>query len=313
MIISASRRTDIPAHYSDWFVNRLNEGFLYVRNPFNANQVSKITLNPIDVECIVFWTKNPKKLIDKLSEIDRLGYKYYFQFTVTSYDSSIEINIPKKAVIIETFRILSEIVGSERVIWRYDPIFLSDKFNIDYHLRWYEYLSNQLNGFTKKCIISFIDMYKKCERNLKNIKLLQVDETSKNILAKNLSSIAKSNNIIIETCAQTENFESFGIHHGKCVDDNLISSMHNAEISVNKDKNQRLECGCVASIDVGTYNTCKHGCRYCYANYSDKSVENNILNHNIKSPLLVGELTGKEKIIERKVVKHLSRQLSIFK
>ncbi|WP_218109175.1 DUF1848 family protein, partial [Enterococcus avium] len=148
MIISASRRTDIPAFYSDWFIRRLQEGFLYVRNPFNARQIFKIVLSPDIVECIVFWSKNPAPLLKKLHLIDRMGYKYYFQFTITSYDSSIEKNVPEKKEVIETFVKLSEKIGKHKVIWRYDPIFLTDKFDINYHLKWFEYLASKLSKYT---------------------------------------------------------------------------------------------------------------------------------------------------------------------
>lgn len=312
MIISASRRTDIPAFYSDWFLNRLREGFLLVKNPFNANQVSRINLSSDSVECIVFWTKNPEKIVSKLSEVDRLGYKYYFQFTVNSYDKSIESNVPSKSEIIRTFRTLSDIIGSERVIWRYDPILLTDKFTIGYHTKWFDYIAQELDGYTNKCIISFVDMYKKCQRNMKNINLAEIDISKKYEIAKILSDIAKNHGLTIESCAEDIELQSVGIKHGKCIDDMLVSKIINNKISVGKDTSQRDECGCVSSIDVGTYNTCQHGCRYCYANYNQETVNKNLLAHDSSSPLLCGGLTGKEKITERKATRSLSKQKSLF-
>jgi DNA repair photolyase len=312
MIISASRRTDIPAFYSDWFVNRLNKGFLYVKNPFNANQISNIKLSPEIIECIVFWTKNPKKMLNKLKAIDDFGYKYYFQFTVTSYDESIEKNVPRKKEIINTFKKLSDKIGPDKVIWRYDPIFITDKFNIEYHIKWYEYLAKNLNGYTDRCIISFIDMYKKCERNLKEINVEQADISQKRLLAKEFSNTAHSFNLNIETCAEETEFKEEGINPGKCIDDILISKIINSPLSINKDKTQRQECGCVQSVDIGSYNTCRHGCKYCYANYSRKSVENNCSVHDKYSPLITGNLTGKETIIERKIINNFLKQQTLF-
>ena len=170
MILSVSRRSDIPAFYSKWFMNRLREGFVYTVNPMNRKQVSNIKLTPHDIECIVFWTKNPANLIPHLGEIDDLGYHYYFQFTLTSYDKNVECNVPKKEHIINTFQKLSKLIGSEKIIWRYDPIFFSDKYTFEYHAKWFRYITQQLEGFTQKCTISFFDMYKKCERNMKHLK-----------------------------------------------------------------------------------------------------------------------------------------------
>jgi hypothetical protein len=312
MIISASRRTDIPAFYADWFINRLKAGYVLVRNPFNANQVSKVFLDPDQVECIVFWTKNPYPLIKKLHEIDKLGFKYYFQFTVTSYDQSIEKYLPKKKTIIKTFRDLSDEIGHDKVIWRYDPILLTSNCNVAYHKKWFRYLAEKLSGYTKKCVISFIDMYKKCERNLKNIVLETISDEIKKQIAKSFSKTAGGFGISVESCAEILLLSNFGVNPGKCIDDQLISEIIGDQLVIEKDKAQRHECGCVASIDIGSYNTCKHGCRYCYANYSERTVINNCNNHKISSPLLVGNLSGDEKITEREIKLLRPRQRTLF-
>jgi len=312
MIISASRRTDVPAFYSKWFMNRLKEKYIYVRNPFNSKQISKIILNAEYVDCIVFWTKNAESLLPYLKEIENLGYSFYFQYTLTSYDSSIEKKLPKKALIIDTFKKLADMIGKERVIWRYDPIFLTDKFDISYHLKWYEYLAGKLHDHTEKCIFSFIDMYKKCEKNLKNIQIESLSINSKEFLVKNMAEIAKTYSLKLESCAQEESFEKFNVCHGKCIDDKLISKINKKILVVNKDKNQREQCGCVESVDIGSYNTCGHFCRYCYANYSEKTVLQNILNHDANSPLITGHPSGEENIIVRKNIKRKETQLSFF-
>lgn len=312
MIISASRRTDIPAFYSDWFINRLKEGFLLVRNPFNSKQISNISLSPNVVDCIVFWTKNPSVLIGKLPEIDRLGYKYYFQFTVTSYDTSIEKNVPAKRNIIKTFQKLSDLIGSEKVLWRYDPILLTTKYNIEYHIKWFEYIAENLSRYTNKCIISFVDMYKKCERNMKDVNIKGIDDNLKKHIASNLSEIATRYDISMESCAEAILLDNFGVKAGKCIDDQLISKIIGEQLSVEKDKSQRHECGCVDSIDIGSYNTCRHGCKYCYANFNEKTVSNNCSKHDVNSPLLVGNVTGSEKITDRKMVSFSPKQQSLF-
>lgn len=316
MIISASRRTDIPAYYSEWFFNRLKEGFLYVRNPMNIYQVSKITLTPEVVDFIVFWTKNPTPMLDRLNELK--DYPYYFQFTVTSYGQDIETNVPSKGkVIIPTFKKLSDKIGKEKVIWRYDPILLNSKYTKEYHYENFEKLAKELSNYTEKCTISFLDFYAKTERNMKGLQILPFSEKDFCEIAENLSQIAKSYNLLIDTCAEQVNLESYGISHAHCIDADLMEKITNYEFKVTKDKNQRKECGCVESIDIGTYNTCKNGCKYCYANFNQQQVSVNALKHNPKSPFLFGELdTSKDKITERKmkslkVSNNKSQQLKI--
>ncbi|KGG79828.1 hypothetical protein Y919_09610 [Caloranaerobacter azorensis H53214] len=308
MIISASRRTDIPAFYSEWFLNRIKEGYLLVRNPMNYHQVSKIILDPNIVDCIVFWTKNPKNMIDKLPLLK--DYKYYFQFTITSYDSSIETNVPRKKEIIETFIRLSNIIGKDRVIWRYDPILLNNKINEEYHYKYFEYLASKLYKYTNKCIISFLDMYKKTRNNIKylNIKPLYKKDMIK--IASGLMNICNKYNLKLETCAEEIELNDIGITHGKCIDDRLISKLWGINLKIDKDKNQRKICGCVSSIDIGTYNTCIHGCLYCYANFSEKSVKNNLKKHNPNSPLLLGNLEETDKIFIKKIESYRDGQLS---
>lgn len=159
MILSVSRRTDIPAFYSSWFFNRIKEGFVYVRNPMNMHRVSKIMLTPQQIDCIVFWSKNPKPMIGRLHELE--AYDYYFQFTINPYDTLLEKYVPKKRKVIDTFRALSDIIGPHRVIWRYDPILFTDSIGLNYHREYFAKLAKLLAGYTNRCAISFIDNYKK--------------------------------------------------------------------------------------------------------------------------------------------------------
>lgn len=310
MIISASRRTDIPAFYSRWFLNRLKEGFVMVRNPMNPSLVGKIPLNPGLTDCIVFWTKNPANMMDQLDQLK--GYHYYFLFTITAYGSDLERHLPPKDEVIDTFSQLSQRIGKERVIWRYDPILLNDTIDEDYHRRRFHHIANRLHSYTERCIISFIDMYKKCERNLKgfNIKELNNDEMVR--MAEMLHPLAERYGIRMVTCAEEIDLSAVGIHHGKCIDEELISRITGYELEVKKDLHQRKTCRCVESIDIGAYNTCPHICLYCYANSDPRTVRQNAARHNPESPLLFGELSGEEKVVERKIESFKKVQRDLF-
>jgi DNA repair photolyase len=287
MIISCSRRTDIPAFYSDWFFNRICEGFVLVRNPMNAKQVRLVSLAPADVDCIVFWTKNPAPMMGKLKLLK--DYKYYFQFTLTPYEKDVEPNLPPKKAIIDTFRKLSDKVGRKRIIWRYDPILLKENVNIEYHVEHFARMVQILSGHTEKCIISFIDMYHHLQGKMAGLSLRPPDESEIRVLAGKIMAIACANNIKVETCAEKIDLSDLGIEHGKCIDDHLISELTGINLKIAKDKNQRELCGCVSSIDIGEYNTCNHLCNYCYANVSQKKIEKNQSLHYSQSPLLIGD------------------------
>jgi DNA repair photolyase len=299
MIISASRRTDIPSYYSEWFFNRIKERNVYVRNHFNTRQISVINLNPELVDCIVFWSKNPKPMIDKLQLIN--DYKYYFQFTLNPYKQDIEARLPPKAELIETFKELSDIIGPQRVIWRYDPILINTQYNTACHIDKFEKLANTLKGYTEKVTFSFIDFYKKIMEKINLLEIKEVSTEEKNIIAQSFSEIAKSNNFSIDTCAEDIDLSRYGITHARCIDDRLISKITGCNLLIEKDKNQRLECGCVKSIDIGEYNSCSNGCVYCYANYSNNTVENNFKKHIQESPLLIGDICADDIVKERKV------------
>lgn len=301
MIISASRRTDIPTYYSDWLYNRIKDGFVYVRNPMNIHQISKVSLSPDVIDGIVFWTKNPRPMMDRLDLLK--DYMYYFQFTVNSYAQDIESNIPNKNdVIIPTFQELSKLIGPERVIWRYDPILLSQKYSIEYHVHYFEEIAKRLSDYTSKCVISFVDLYRNTQNNTKDLGLLPLEAKTMYEIARRLVEIASKHNIVIESCAEKVNLEQFGIEHGHCVDCDLFEKLLGYKLDLTKDKNQREECGCMASIDIGMYNTCRNGCKYCYANYSSNTVSKLSAAHDPCSPLISG-VVGEDDIIKDRVVK----------
>lgn len=301
MIISASRRTDIPAFYSDWFMERIKDGFVLVRNPLNIHQVSKIKLTPDVVDFIVFWTKNPEPLLNKLDKLQ--DYNYYFQFTLNSYDTDIEEYVPNKGkYVLSTFKKLSDMIGKEKIIWRYDPILINDKYSVDYHLKNFEKLAKQLSGYTEKCTISFIDLYRKTEFNLKDVNIKPFDDTTIRKIAKDLVCIAQNYNLKMDTCAEKIDLSDYGIEHAHCIDADLMEKLTNYQYCLNKDKNQRKECGCVESIDIGAYNTCQNGCKYCYANYNRQCVVNNCAQQENNSELLCSKINKTlDKISERRV------------
>ena len=311
MILSVSRRTDIPGYYSEWFYNRIAEGFLYVRNPMNPHQISKVNISPDIVDCIIFWTKNPEPMLARLDELS--AYQYYFQFTLTGYGKDIEYNVPhKKEKIIPIFWKLSDKIGSKRVIWRYDPILFTKDYTPAYHLHAFEQIANALHGYTDKCVISFVDAYAKNKKNMEAVGTYNIEETVLMEFAAKLGKIAKANNMKIASCAEYMDLSACGIEHNCCIDKALIEDLIGYKLKVGKDKSQRPECGCMESVEVGTYNTCRNGCIYCYANESPDSIKKNCDKYDPKSPLLCGTLAKEDIIKERKVKSFKEEQIHLF-
>lgn len=285
MILSVSRRTDIPNYYSGWFYNRIKEGFVYVRNPMNLSQVKRVDLSPDIIDCIVFWTKNPEPMIDGLDKLKE--YNYYFQFTLTGYGKDIECNIPhKKDRMIPAFQRLSDKIGKKKVIWRYDPIIFTKLYTPEYHLKAFRQIASALKEYTEKCVISFVDTYAKNRKSMELMGAYDVDGIMLTEFAKSLSTIAAENEITVGSCAESIDLTACGIEHNSCIDKKLIEDITGRVITEVKDKNQRKECGCIASVDIGAYNTCKSGCLYCYANYSRNSVLKNCEKYDEKSLIL---------------------------
>jgi len=318
-IISVSRKTDIPAFYAPWFMERIREEVVLTRNPFKYNQVSLIDLSPENVLCLVFWTRNPKPLMKHLDYLDKKGYSYYFQFTITGYMAPLEANNQHPLKSIETFKALSKRIGKERVIWRYDPIILTNRTPIKEHVRLFKKIASELNGYCERVVISFADLdYRKAKVNLNKVDGLTYDDIINHPiqlskLLVEFSKIAKDNSLIIESCAEDINLSIYNINHGKCIDDNLISRILGFDISSTKDMGQRKECGCVVSRDIGMYETCLHGCQYCYATNNHEKAKNNFKIHNRHSAFLLGEDEEyKEKIaIHRQFKKYKKDEIPI--
>ncbi len=271
MVISASRRTDIPCFYADWLMNRIREGRCRIPNPFNPNQISEISLRPADVDAIVFWSKNPQPIFEHLDELDRRGFLYYFLVTLNDYPAILEPGVPERAARVEAFVQLAENLGNKRVVWRYDPIIISTATPFGYHKERFGELCRLLAGSTRRVIVSLVDFYKKTERRLSEIETggLEFDREAagrpetRDLLAW-MSRMAADNGIEIQACAQREDFDAVGVPAGSCIDGELLREL-GAAIHPKKDNGQRDACRCVESRDIGVNDTCIHGCRYCYA------------------------------------------------
>ena len=300
MILSASRRTDIPNYYSEWLARRFRAGFLCVRDPMNFRQVSRITLNPNVIDCIVFWTKNPAPMLPYLDEYRR--YMYYFQFTLTGYGKDIEPGLPdKRRILIPAFCELADRIGRDRVIWRYDPIFLSDHYTLDYHVKAFTRIAEALAGRTRRVVISFLDDYEKTKRNMKGINIQGLTKEKMRRLAHSFAVIAGRYGMEIQTCAEKIDLSEYGITHGACIDREYIEHLLGCRLRAGKDHGQRPECRCMESVEIGSYHTCRNGCRYCYANFSDGRVQARIRDFDVDSPILCGKMEPEDRITERKM------------
>ena len=296
MIISASRRTDIPCFYSEWFMNRLRAGYVLTRNPMNHSQLSRIPLSPELIDCIVFWTKDPANMLPRLSELDSLGYSYYFQFTLTPYGRELEANLRPKPEIEDTFIALAERVGRGRVVWRYDPIILNDSLDIGFHKAQFARTCGRLAGYTDTVTVSFVDMYPKLKTDL--IRPLTEGEIAE--LAGFIGQTAKANGLRAVACCESCGLEKYGIGRSACIDRERIERILGCPLHIAPDANQRKGCGCCESVDIGAYNTCVNGCVYCYANDGAAAAARRLAAHNPESELLVGSVCGGEKITLRK-------------
>ena len=284
MILNVSGRTDIVAFYSKWFLNRLKEGYVDVRNPFNPNLVSRIDFD--DVDLILFCTKNPIPIVDKLGDIK---IPYIFHVTITPYKDDIEPNLPSKSKIIEAVKKISTRVGIDNIYVRYDPIFISEKYNIEYHIKAFTKLCSLLKGYVKTIIVSFIDNYKNVRKNLPYLKYRSFTEEDYKLIGENFSKIAKNNNMVVQTCFEERNLTEYGFIKGECMSKELAFKLTGKTYKKWQARKGNA-CNCVELVDIGVYNSCNHLCKYCYANYDESKVKENINNHDINSSLLIGHI-----------------------
>ena len=284
MIINTGQRTDIPAFYAEWFANRLKEGFVCVRNPYDPHQVSRYRLDPSVVDVIGFCTKNPAPMFPYMDLLKDYG-QYWF-VTITPYGRDIEPNVPDKHRLLDDFRRLSDTVGVNAVGWRYDPIFLSERYTAEYHLRAFERIAAALERFTETSVISFIDLYPKVRWNFPEAREVAKDERLS--LGKELIGIAAAHGMTVKPCAEGDELAAFGADCGGCMRLSDYEKAIGRRLNAPKRKGARAECACYLACDIGAYNTCRHLCRYCYANAEPAAVMAQSRLHDPASPFLIG-------------------------
>lgn len=286
MIIQTGNRTDIPAFYSQWFTNRLREGFVLARNPFNPVSVTRYRLDPSVVDLIVFCTKNPGPLL-RQGDWDLLNrYHQYWFVTITPYGKDIEPNVPEKTEVMESFRSLSRIVGADCMCWRYDPILIDEIWTVERHIKEFSAMCRKLEGSTHTCVISFIDLYEKVRRNFPQARTVPF-ETQMDLTAS-LVKIAARHGMVIKPCGEDKRLAITGADCSGCMTQKTFEKAIGQNINLPPNPNNRKECACYITNDIGQYNTCGHLCRYCYANADAGTVRRNMKMHDPESPLLVG-------------------------
>lgn len=284
MIINTGQRTDIPAFYSEWFANRLKKGFVCVRNPYNLNRVSRYRLDPSVVDVIGFCTKNPAPMFPYMGLLKNYGQCWFV--TITPYGRDIEPNVPDKHKLLEDFQKVSKTVGIKSVGWRYDPIFISEKYTSDYHLHAFEQIASTLDGYTKTVVISFIDLYPKVRKNFPEAQ--EVTKEMRLLLGRRMIEIAAAHGMTVKPCAEGDELAAFGADCGGCMRISDYEKAIGKQLNAPKRKGARAECACYLSCDIGAYNTCRHLCRYCYANAEAEKVLANSRRHDPASPFLIG-------------------------
>ena len=305
MIINTGMRTDIPAFYSEWFLNRIREGYVLVRNPYFPEQVAKYLLDPEVVDLLMFCTKNPEPMLQHMDPIKK--FRQFWFVTITPYGKDIEPNVPDKADVMRSFQKLSQIVGYKSVSWRYDPIFLSEKYDPEFHVRIFGQMAKELQRYTDQVVISFIDLYQKTKRNFPEAREVSMDDRL--YLGKTFAEIGRAYGIKIRTCAEGEYLTPYGVETSGCASKNVLERAIGLSLDVPKQSSARPACTCVLGNDIGVYNTCSHFCRYCYANYDRRTVLENQKNHDPKSPLLIGNLREDDTVRTAKQVSWLSGQM----
>ena len=297
MIVSASRRTDIPRFFSGWLFRRLAEGFALVRNPINPRQVSRVVISPDTVDCIALWTKDPAPMIADLGRLE--PYPYYFQFTINPYGNDVERNLPSEDQRVDIFRRLADAIGPRRTVWRYSPILLSGRYTTQGHVEAFGRLASSLRGYTETCNLSFVDIYRKIRREMERNGIEEPSRQEKIEMSRVFAGIAAENGISLRACGNID-LAATGLAPARCIDGELVSRISGREIDPRKDPGQRPECRCVKSVDIGSYDTCLNGCVYCYANMSWERAIVKSSKFDENAPLLCDALQPEDRIVGRK-------------
>ena len=310
MIINVGGRTDIVNYYTPWLLNRLEEGYVYSRNPFARENVYKLSLKSEDVDCLLFCSKNYKPILKHIGDIDE-KYNILCNYTITAYGKDIEPKVPSINQSIKTLKRLSDIVGVNKILWRYDPILLTEKYTVEKHLETFEYMAEKISPLVYRCIFSFVDMYKKVEENMPEI--IPFTDEDKVKLLKGIGEISKKYNLYTQTCATNENYEKYGIHAAGCTTREILEQAHNIVYKNVKGTGIRENCHCIPSRDIGAYNSCLSECKYCYANRKPNIPKKVIKMHDEKSPLLLGQLKENDRLIGTKIISYIEpKQTTLF-
>lgn len=329
MIINTGLRTDIPAFYSEWLINRIREGFVYVRNPYYRFQVSRYSLSPTVVDCLAFCTKNPYPLFKYIDEL-KAKYNMFWFVTLTPYGKELEPNVPDKTKVIEYFKNLSSKIGRNTVAMRYDPILINEDYTVERHIEEFNNIAKNINGYTEDITISFLDLYEKVKRNAPDIRPPSFEEQKQ--IVKAFVKIGKENNMVIHGCCENPIFKEYGVDITGCMSQEIVEKAikHSLKVSGNQSKRiitssnkdiakdislkhqDKVFCNCLMGNDIGAYNTCMHLCRYCYANFNKTMVQHNFELHNPKSPFLIGEADPKDRITNAKQKSWIVDSDSVF-
>ncbi len=306
MIIDTGNRTDIPAFYSKWFMNRIREGFVMVRNPYDPDQVTRYRLDPEVVDVLQFCTKNPEPMVEYLDELDR--FRMFWYVTITPYGKSIEPGVPDKHRVIEAFKKISEHVGKHAMSWRYDPIFISDTYSVEYHIDAFERMAAELEGYTEQAVISFIDLFEKTKKNFPEAR--EVVREDRLAIGKAFAETGRRHGMTIRSCLEGTELAQFGIDVSGCMSQAVVEHAIGEKLNVPKSRHI-LDCACVMGNDIGAYNSCAHFCKYCYANYDRKAVIENRKRHDPDSPFLIGGPEPFDKVHEADQKSYIIHQISM--
>ena len=279
-----------------------------MRNPYNPKSVTRYRLTPDVVDCIGFCTKNPEPML-KYMELLKPFHQFWY-VTITPYGKEIEPHVPNKLKVLENFRRVAEIVGADCMGWRYDPVFISDAYPVERHIRAFEYMAKALSGSTNTAVISFIDLYEKTKRNFPEVRPVRAEDCL--TLGKAFVEIGKRYGMTIRPCAEGNALAQFGADCGGCMTIPMYEQAIGQRLKVPRQAPARKECACYLGADIGAYNTCGHLCRYCYANYDTKTVRQNMLKHDPASPMLIGHLMQGDVVHEAKQESWIDGQMRLI-
>lgn len=311
MIINVGMRSDIVACYTPWLLNRLKEGYAYSRNPYNKSEVYSYDLKPENVDALIFCSKDYSPILNDISWIND-KYNIFCHYTITSYGRDVEVNLSSIDDNIKTLKRLSSIIGQDKLAWRFDPILLTEKYGIDYHLDKFEYIAKRIHDDVSYCVFSFVDLYPKIQDNMPE--LLEITSRDKEELLEGLGRISGKYGLPIQTCAINEDYSKYNIKKSGCITSKILEEANGICFKNIKHEGNRKNCRCIPSRDIGAYNTCINGCRYCYANRNHENALLNYSRHDVNSPLLIGKVRRDDRIIKVKQESLLldDRQMRLF-